>query len=168
MAQTRGESKSKRDGERDKKVPPVLAKGNGERRMTLQVSPHPGAPGALSTSPDGALWVWYGSAMGEDFSGHSFTPPWLERFLSSLWFPSQRRCPAAGWERLGEEASCLPGAAVPEEGELGHATWGGRRETHAGLWHTRVCQFGHRHPLPRFPSLIPAILLTHAESKSHG
>lgn len=123
--------------------------------MLRQVSPHPGAPGALSTSPDGALRVWYGPAMGAAFSGHSFTPPWLKRFLSSLWFPSQRRCPAAGWERPGEEASCLPGAAVLEEGELRPATRGGRRETHRGAAAHRACQFWHRQPPPSLSRFDP-------------
>lgn len=127
MAQTREESTSKRDGKRDEKVPSALSRGSGEQRMLLQVSPHPGAPGALSTSPDGTQRVWYGPAMGAAFSGHSFAPPWLERFLSSLWFPSQCRCPAASWERPGEEALCLPRAAMPEEGKLSCAT-GGQEE----------------------------------------
>lgn len=89
VAQTRGESMSKRDGERDKKVPPTLSRSSGEQRIPLQVSARPGVPGALSTSPDGTQWAWYGPAMGAAFPAHSFTPPWLERFLSSLWFPSQ-------------------------------------------------------------------------------
>lgn len=149
VVQTREETTSKRDGERDEKVPFALSRSGGERRMLLQVSLRSGAPGALSMSPDGALQVWYGPAMGAAFSDHSFAPPWLEHFLSSLWFPSQCQCPAAGWERPGEEeASYLPRAAMAEEGELRRATWGRRKETHHWAAAHRVCQFWHRHPLP--------------------
>lgn len=96
--------------------------------MLRQVSPPPGAPAAPSAYPRGSQWVWYRPVMGASSSGHSFAPPWLELFLSSLWFPSQCRCPAASWERPGEEASCCPGVAVPEKGELCRATEGGREE----------------------------------------
>jgi len=117
--------------------------------MLLQVSPRPGAPGARSTS----LWVRYWPAMGAAFSGHSFAPPWLQRFLSSLWFPSQRRCPAAGRERPGEEASC----------PLGCRAGGGQAAScHAGREEgapRRVCRFRHRHLVLRFASLILAVLL---------
>lgn len=89
VAQTRGESTSKRGGERDEKLPPILPRSSGEQRILLQVSPLPGVPAALSTSPDGTPWAWYRPAMGAAFPAHSFTPPWLEHFLSSLWFPSQ-------------------------------------------------------------------------------
>lgn len=146
VAQTRGESTSKRDGERDGKVPSALSRGSGERRMLLQVSPRPGAPGAPSTSSDRAQWVWYGPAMGAAFPGHSFAPPWLERFLSSLWFPSQRQCPAAGWERPVEEASCLSRAAMLEEGKLCRTT----RPT-VGLQHTGATDFGADNPSLALP-----------------
>lgn len=78
--------------------------------MLLQVNPHPGAPGALSTSLHGARCVWSRPALGAASPGHSSAPPWLERFLCSLRFPSQRRCPAAAGERPGQEDE-RPGVA---------------------------------------------------------
>lgn len=141
VAQNRGESTKKkrwREGREDAICP--------LQRMLLQVSPCPAEPGALSTSLDGALRVWYGPTMGAAFSGHSFAPPWLECFLSSLWFPSRCRCPAASRERPGEAASHLPG--LPCRRGVSRTTPGGRRETHHWAAAHRVCQFWHRHPLP--------------------
>lgn len=144
-------------------MPSALSRDSG--KLTVQVSPHPWAPGALSPSQDGALWVWYRPAIGAAFSGHSFTPPWLERFLSSLWFPSQCQCPAAGWERPGAGASCLPrlpcrrraSCAVP------HGVGGGTPPL--ALQHTGSAILAKTPPLPRFPTFTLAM---HAESEPLG
>lgn len=152
VAQTRAESTSKRDGERDEEASAALFEGSEERRMLLQVSSLPsGSQHVPRWGPTGLC----GASHGSSFLWPQFAPPWLKRFLSSLWFPFQRRCPAAAWERPGE-ASC-PRRLSTEEGDP--------------RWHPVSCSTPGillLAPAPRCPSLIPAVLLAPTKPEPHG
>lgn len=58
-----------------------------------------------------------------------------------------------------------PQAAMPEEGKLCGATWGGRRDTPLALQHTGSAILAKTPPLPCFPTFTLAM---HAESEALG